>query len=406
VRRGRLSSRAAAAIAASLALLCLLLSAPAPAAAQEPQLAARAWVLVDPEDGEVLAARRAHGSYPVASTTKLMTALVARDRLGLGETVVAPAYNAIAAESLLGLVAGERIEVRDLLYGLLLASGNDAAVALAQASAGSEPRFVRQMNRTARRLGLDDTSYANPIGLDDPKNFSSAKDLVDLTIELREDRLFRKIFDTPQATLQSGARTRTVTNRNTLVLNVPEVTGVKTGHTLGAGYVLVGSAERGDVELVSAVLGASSESARDAETMALLDYGFSLYRPQKVFERAERVAGAAVRDQGTELPLQTTRALKLTVRADEDVETELDVPAEVEGPIERGERLGEALVSVDGELVDRVPIAAARSIPQATLLQRFDGSVPGPRAVAWLVAIGGLALLGALAIFAFDRRRR
>ena len=120
-------------------------AAPAP-----PQLDARAWVLIDASDGDVLAAERPERSYPIASTTKLMTALVARDRLKLGETVVAPAYAANPAESLLGLTAGERIEVRDLLYGLLLASGNDAAVALAEASAGSEGRFVALMNRRPR----------------------------------------------------------------------------------------------------------------------------------------------------------------------------------------------------------------------------------------------------------------
>ena len=109
-----------------------------------------------------------------------MTAYVARERLGLGQTVVAPAYVATTAESLLGLTEGERIEVRDLLYGLILASGNDAAVALAEAAAGSEAAFVRRMNRAAKGLALDDTSYANPIGLDESGNFSSARDLVDL----------------------------------------------------------------------------------------------------------------------------------------------------------------------------------------------------------------------------------
>ena len=125
-----------------------------------------------------------------------MTAYVARKRLRLGETVVAPPYDALAAESLLGLEPGERIEVRDLLLGLLLVSGNDAADALAQAAAGSEEEFVREMNDAAARLGLDDTSYANPVGLDEMGNYSSARDLVDLAIELRKDALFREIFDT------------------------------------------------------------------------------------------------------------------------------------------------------------------------------------------------------------------
>jgi serine-type D-Ala-D-Ala carboxypeptidase (penicillin-binding protein 5/6) len=371
-----------------------------------PELPARAWLLADAEDGEVLAAERPTRSAPVASTTKLMTAFVARDKLRLGETVVAPPYFANTAESLLGLTEGERIEVRDLLYGLILASGNDAAAALAQAAAGSEPAFVRQMNRAAERLGLDDTSYANPIGLDEPGNFSSARDLVDLTLELREDRVFRRIFDTPETTLRSGARPRTITNRNILVRTVPYVSGVKTGYTLGAGNVLVASAERRGVALVSAVLGAPTESERDAATLELLDYGFSLYRRERAIAAGERVAAAEVRWQQETMPVVAARPVQVTVRRDQRVAVEVDAPAEVEGPIRRGRRLGRAVVAVDGETVGRVALVAGRSVPEASTLERLDSAIPGPRLAAWGVAIGALALVFAAALAIYDRRRR
>jgi serine-type D-Ala-D-Ala carboxypeptidase (penicillin-binding protein 5/6) len=403
-RRGRLAT----ALAAVVATLILAPIGAAPAVAAKPappELPARAWVLVDADDREVLAARRPTREAPVASTTKLMTAYVAREKLGLGKTVVAPAYFANAAESLLGLTEGERIEVRDLLYGLILASGNDAAAALAQAAGGSEEAFVRQMNRAAERLGLDDTSYANPIGLDEPGNFSSARDLVDLTLELREDRVFRKIFDTPEAVLESGARPRTVVNRNTLVRTVPYVSGVKTGYTLGAGNVLVGSAEREGVRLVSAVLGAPTESERDSATLALLNYGFSLYRRERVLSERERVATAAVRWQDETMPVVADGPVRVTVRRDQRVDVRSVAPAEVEGPIGRGQRLGRATVTVDGEPVERVALVAARSVPEATMLERFDGAIPGPRVVAWGVAVGGLALLFAAAVALWDRRR-
>ncbi|MGH2988187.1 MAG: D-alanyl-D-alanine carboxypeptidase family protein, partial [Solirubrobacterales bacterium] len=372
----------------------------------EPELPARDWLVVDADDREVLAAHRPARSAPVASTTKLMTAFVARDELALGKTVVAPAYFANTAESLLGLSEGERIEVRDLLYGLILASGNDAAAALAQAAAGSEKAFVRRMNRAAERLGLDDTSYANPIGLDEPGNFSSARDLVDLTLALREDPAFRRIFDAPEADQESGARPRTVVNRNNLVRTVPYVNGVKTGYTLGAGNVLVGSAERDGVQLVSAVLGAPTEPARDSATLELLHYGFSLYERERVLSERERVAAAAVRWQDESLPLVAQRPAAVTVRRDQRVDLEVASPTEVEGPIRRGERLGRARVTVDGEPVQRVALLAARSVPEATALQRFDGAIPGPRVVAWGVAVGGLALLFGGALALYDRRRR
>lgn len=404
----RLTGPAPARLAAlAVALVALLaLCASAAHAAPQPELAARAWALVDARDGELLAARRPNASYPVASTTKLMTAYVAREALGLDETVVAPAYAPTSsAESLLGLVEGERIKVRDLLYGLILASGNDAAQALAEVSSGSEPAFVRRMNRAARRLGLDHTSYANPIGLDEAGNFSSAGDLTELTLELRRDEFFRRLFDSPEATLSSGARPRTVVNRNNLVRTVPFVTGVKTGYTLGAGNVLVASAERDGVELVSAVLGTGSESERDAATLELLEYGFSLYRREDVLARGERVTSVTVRFRDQRLALAPVRDLRLTVRDGQRIETALDAPAEVEGPVDRGDRLGVATVTIDGERAARVALAAERSVAAPTLLERVDGAIPGPRAVAWAAAFLLLAAVFVGAVVLYDRRK-
>jgi len=384
-------------VAAALALASLG-TRPAEARGEPPppDVPARSYLLLDGDDGDILAARGADRQSSIASTTKLMTAYVARRSLRLGETVTAPAYQALAAESLLGLEAGERIRVRDLLYGLLLVSGNDAAVALAEASAGSVPSFVDRMNRAARRLGLDDTSYANPIGLDEPGNYSTARDLAELTIELRRDRIFRRIFDTAGYETRSGLRPRQLTNRNTLVLTVPWVNGVKTGHTLGAGYVLIASGERRDVELVAAVLGAPSEAARDEASLELLSYGHSLYRRERAVREGERLAAAGVRDQGLTLPLVAAADARITRREDEPLETEVRAPAELDGPIDRGERLGAVLVSVDGEEVARVPLLAARDVPEPSLLERLDATVPGSRAFRW-----GLALACGAALLAF-----
>jgi D-alanyl-D-alanine carboxypeptidase (penicillin-binding protein 5/6) len=399
----------ARALACALALLALApasLPTHAGAAADPPQLPARAWVLVDADDGSVLAAHRASTSYSIASTTKLMTAYVARRALDLDEQVVAPAYNALPAESLLGLEAGERMRVRDLLYGMLLVSGNDAAVALADGAAGSVPAFVSRMNRTAKRLGLDDTSYANPIGLDEAGNYSSAQDLARLAILMRGDRLFRRIFDTPETVLQSGVRPRDVVNRNELLFSLPWVNGVKTGYTIDAGNVLVGSGNREGVELVSAVLGAPSESERDAATVELLDYGFSLYHRRSPVRKGEQLTSAALRWQDDRLPLEATREVRLTVRRGEEVSTRVDAPSEVEGPIDRGEPFGEATVLVDSEPVARVPLAAARSAPAASLLERYDAAVPGSRALGLLIAVAAIALLLAIAVALARSRHR
>jgi D-alanyl-D-alanine carboxypeptidase len=167
------------------ALLATALHLPgAAAAAQVPPVEARAWTLIDARSGDVLTSHAAAERLPIASTTKLMTAYVALQELPLDRIVRAAPYHPIYGESLLGLRVGQRISVRDLLYGLILRSGNDAAHDLALAAAGSLPRFVAEMNRRAAALGLADTHYANPVGLDQRGNFSSARDLATLTRRL------------------------------------------------------------------------------------------------------------------------------------------------------------------------------------------------------------------------------
>ena len=388
--------------------MLLLAAAPATAgAADGPRLPAGAWILVDGGDDQVLAAQRPNEERAIASTTKLMTAYAARRDLPLGKTVVAPAYTPSVAESLLGLEAGERIKVRDLLYGLLLVSGNDAAEALAQDSAGTEAAFVREMNRAAQQLGLEHTSYANPIGLDEVGNYSSAHDLVELAMRLRSDPFFRRVFDTAQTVIRSGAHPRSIVNRNTLVRTLPWVNGVKTGYTLDAGYVLVASGTRKGVTLYSAVLGTSSESERDAASEQLLDYGFSLYHRRSIIGGGQPLGSPALRYQDTDLPLEAARPVRLTVREGQRVATRVSAPDEVEGPIDAGQRLGRAVVTVDGERRAAVPLLAVSAAPEASLAQRVDTAIPGPRAAAWLllIAVIAIVLIGAVAVAGRARRR-
>ena len=249
------------------ALISVAPAAPAHAKGGGPDLDARAWLLVDATDGTKLASQAPSRPLSIASATKLMTAYLALKELPLDKRLTAPQYNALPAESILGLRAGERVDVRNLLYSLILASANDSAVTLAEGVSGSVPDFVDEMNDTAFRLGLDETSYSNPIGLDDPTNHSSARDLVALAERLMRNKLFRKIADSTSATIQTDQRTIDIPTRNTLLLDDPTATGIKTGHTLDAGYVLVGSATRDDVDLISVVLGAPNEAA--AESLVL-----------------------------------------------------------------------------------------------------------------------------------------
>ena len=394
--RRRLSSRSVVSVLAALAALAFgLLAGPAAAqgggddraSAAGPDVNAPAWILLDARDGHRLAARAPARRRAIASTTKLMTAYLALRELPLKRKLTVPDYAAAPAESVAGLTKGERLTVEDLLRALLLPSGNDAAETLALGVAENENAFVGEMNGAAAELGLERTSYSNPIGLDDPLNFSTASDLATLTMELREIELFREIVRLPEATLKSGSMKRVVTNSNTLLLSDPSVDGVKTGHTLDAGYVLVASAERHGVPLISVVLGAPSEAERDASSERLLDYGYSLYDPQRPFASGEEVGAAAVHYEDEPLALVTGRGFSVPARADQRIETDVQGPIEVEGPIAAGERLGKVTVTLDGEQVATVPLLAGRAVAEPGLVDRSGGPIALVAAAIVLIVI-------------------
>jgi serine-type D-Ala-D-Ala carboxypeptidase (penicillin-binding protein 5/6) len=369
-------------------------------AARAPEIDARAWALVDARTGEVLAAKAADARLPIASATKLMTAYVALKELPLRKRIRAAPYTPMYAESLLGLRPGERISVRDLLYGLILQSGNDAAYDLAVATAGSEESFVREMNRYAVALGLSDTHYANPIGLDEAGNYSSAYDLTGLARRLMAIPAFARISAAREAVLRSLRPPRRIDTRVDLLYELPWATGIKTGYTLGAGYVLVGAGRLDGVQLISAVLGTESEAARDRETEELLNYGFSLHRHEVPVRRGASAATAAIRWTDEELPLRAARSVAIGVRRDQRLRVSVDSPGEVEGPIRKGAVLGHATVMLDGIRVARVPLRAARAVPEASALEKARDAAGDN--LGWLVLIVSAILIAAVLL----RRRR
>ena len=385
---------------AALVSAALLAGAPT-AAAEPPQLEARAWALIDARSGDVLVSHAGSRRLSIASTTKLMTAYVAMQELPLGRVVSAAPYEAIYGESLLELEPGERVSVRDLLYGLILRSGNDAAYDLALAAAGSEAAFVRQMNLRAAALGLSGTHYANPIGLDEAGNYSTALDLAALARRLLRDPAFARIAAARSAELRSLRPPRQIETLNDFLLAEPWATGVKTGHTFDADYVLVGSGQRKGVELISAVLGTWTESARDLETARLLEYGFSLYRKRTPVRAGQVLARPSIRYAGGELALQAGRTISIGLRRGQRLKLKVRAPDEVEGPIRRGARLGRALVLVDGMQVGSVPLRAGRAVPKATTLERVR-SFASDNAL-WLV-LGLSAILIAAALWRRLRR--
>lgn len=400
-----MSSRRRGALPLLAALACLILPAAASAAPQQsqaqgqqgPQLAARSWGVIDARTGDVLTSHAGNSELPIASTTKLMTAYVAMREMPLDKIVRAQPYRPEYGESLMGLRTGERISVRDLLYGLILRSGNDAAHTLAIAAAGSEQRFVAEMNRYAAALGLSHTHYANPVGLDEKGNYSSAFDLMTLTRHLLKEPAFAKIAASRSAVLRSVHPQRRIATINELLLMAPWVTGVKTGHTFGALYVLVGSGQRRGVSLISAVVGTWTDEERFDDSLELLEWGFSQYSRRLPIRRGQDLADPEIRYSGGQLPLRAESSLQVGIRRGQQLELRVRAPGEVEGPIRRGARLGHATVLVDGRTAGAVALRAGRAVPEASLFDRAratvaDNLIPIGIAAFVILMIAGMLL--------------
>jgi serine-type D-Ala-D-Ala carboxypeptidase (penicillin-binding protein 5/6) len=386
-----------AALAAALLVACLV--APSVATAQSgPQLrGAKSAIVIEASTGQAAYKRDAGDRRQIASTTKMMTALVTLQHADLDDVFRASSYRPAPIESQIGLKPGERMSVRDLMRGLLLPSGNDAAMALAVGVSGSRNAFVRAMNTDAQQLGLRDTHFANPIGLDAPTNYSTAADLAKLAVVLRRNDFARETMDRRRATLQTGARERSVVNRNTLVQEYPWVNGVKTGHTNSAGYLLVGSATRNGVTVVSVVMGEPSEAARDADSLTLLRYGLSSFTRQTGLRKGAVLARPKLAYRDEHVDLVASSAVQAVVRRGQHFTVSVqDVPAELRGPIPAGARIGTAVVHLGGRVVGRVPLLTATPVSTASVADRFKDA-NGPVIVAVviaLLAVGSLLFMG------------
>jgi serine-type D-Ala-D-Ala carboxypeptidase (penicillin-binding protein 5/6) len=388
----------------ALLLLLLLTVFSASAEAKPPHVLAKAWALVDGRTGEVLTSHAGNERRLIASTTKLMTAYVAMKDLPLKKIVRAQPFEYEYGDSVMGLRPGQRISVHDLLRGLIMLSAGDAAHTLAIESAGTVKKFVGQMNRYAAALGLTNTHYENPIGLNSPTNYSSALDLATLTEELLRIPAFAKIADAREATLRSMRPVEHIHSINELLEFAPWVTGVKTGHTWKAGYVMVGSGERHGVRLIAVDIDAPTDETRFSDAFELLKWGFRQYHQGKAIGKGEEFASTAIRYSGGELPLLAAHSLTVRLRRGQKAEVTVDAPGRVAGPIRRGARLGTATVTVDGLRAGTVPLVAGRHIPAASGFDKARGFV-GEHTVTLAVAACAI-LIAAMLLGAVLRRIR
>jgi D-alanyl-D-alanine carboxypeptidase (penicillin-binding protein 5/6) len=251
------------------------------------------------------------------------------------------------------------------------------------------------MNAHARALGLDSTHYSTPIGLDDAGNYSTASDLARLAALLMRNKTLAHVVNLPSARLRTGSHPRRVTNRNDLVARYPFVDGVKTGHTRGAGYVLVGAAHGNGARVVSVVLGTPSIGARDADSLALLRWGVGQFRRVHPVVKGRTYARAKVKYyDGRTVRLVAERDVALTVRRGRLLRTRVSAPAEIQGPRKAGERVGTVQVLVSGSVVRTVPLVTAGAVEGAGFVRKATAPIGGTAvAVALLVLLGALALL-------------
>ena len=367
------------------------------AAGRPPALSARAAVLISADTGQRLYGLDPDSRQPIASTTKLMTALVTLEQVHrLSRTFKQNDYSAASIDSQIGLSPGEPMTVRDLLVALLLPSADDAAEDLAfNIGGGSVSRFVAMMNNRAALLGLTHTHYATPSGLDTPGNFSSAGDLAQLArFLLARHPFFARTVARASATIRMAQGPRLLANRNDLIGRVPWMRGVKTGHTLDAGYVLVGAGRRHGMTLISVVLGTPSQEERDASTLALLGYGFMHFRLATPVHAGSVLAKPRVKYRdGAHASLVAAHDFTRVVPAETQLVARVQAPRQLAGPLKQGAAEGHVLVLSQGRVIARIPLQLAKSLPAVSPLAIAARFLIRPITLLVLLALIG-ALLG------------
>jgi D-alanyl-D-alanine carboxypeptidase (penicillin-binding protein 5/6) len=350
----------------ALVVAALLLLAPS-AVAGVPQVSARAYIVQNGRNGEVLAERNDRDRLPIASITKLMTVLVTLQHARLDDVVTVSRRAAAVGESSIYLIKGERLTIEELVEAALIQSANDAAVALAEHVGGSQAGFVAMMNAEAQKLGLRDTHFANPDGLDAPDHYSSAHDVTRLARIAMKNEVIRRIVDEQTARISGG---RTLTTWNDLLARYSGVFGVKTGHTTAAGWSEVAAARSHGVTIYATLLGSPARETRNDDLAALLTWGLTRYRTVDTITTGRVYATARAPYGRHDLALVAAGPARRIVRVDRSMVERVVAPTVVSLPVVRGQRLGEVRVYDGKKLIARRPLVAARAIAKPGVLGR------------------------------------
>jgi D-alanyl-D-alanine carboxypeptidase (penicillin-binding protein 5/6) len=348
---------------------------PIPAA---PKLQASGYLLIDATNGEVLVEHNADQPLPPASLTKMMTAYIAEREIAEGRAsfddkvpVSVKAWK--TGGSRMFIREGTEVRLEDLLRGIIIQSGNDASVAVAEYIAGSEDVFADVMNQTAASLGMTNTQFKNSTGLPQEGHYTTAKDLGILA-----SRTIKDFPDTYSIYKEKNFTYNGIkqANRNSLLFRDPTVDGLKTGHTEEAGYCLVASAERDGFRLISVVMGTASEKAREQETTKLMQYGFRYFSGQTVFEAGQPLPESSRKvwfGEAEAVELAPTESLYVTLPLgrESSIQAMLDAPETLDAPLEAGAIVGTVKIMLGERVLAESPVAVAQAVPEGGLFKRL-----------------------------------
>lgn len=339
-----------------LGIVIFLFVASNPVWGAEPQISAQSAILIDGDTGEILFSKNPHERRPPASTTKILTAILALEKGRINDVVEISSRAANTGEARINLVAGEKITLENLLYGALLKSGNDACVAIAEEIAPSVEEFVDLMNLKARLLGCYNSNFVNTNGLPNNNHYSSAYDLALIARYGLKNKTFAKIVATKSHVIEweESGRKRKINNTNKLLSTYPGAIGVKTGTTVKAGQCLVAAAQRGNRNLIAVVLKSKN---RFHDARSLLDFGFNNYKNIQLIPKDKEISYHYAKEK-IDLELATARDCLITVRKNEELEINyrVNITADLEGLIEQGQTVGKIILYNKGVKIGQVPL--------------------------------------------------
>lgn len=336
-------------------------------------------VLLEAETGQVLFTKNADRKLPPASVTKIMTLLIAMEKIeegsiSLNDKVTISRYSESMGGSQIYLAANTQVKLEKLLKAVTIASGNDASVAIGEYIAGTYSNFIAMMNDKAQKLGMDSTNFANSTGLPDPNHYSTARDISIMARELTKHPQVLEWASIWTETIDLPNRKAMLVNTNSLINKYPSMDGLKTGHTKEAGFCLAATAKKGNTRLISVVLQGDTLEEREESTIRLLDYGFNAFSKRQIATAGDQIQNIPVVNAKEKVAVgEVAKDLYVMVQKGQEkqITQDLEIKDSLKAPISKNEVVGSLTVYNDGKIISKVDVVAAQKIEEANIIVRL-----------------------------------